>query len=103
MEKSEEVYVVLSDFGWSDLGTWKSLYEVSHKDASQNVIDGHVMLYDTKNCIVKTPKDQLVVVQGLDGYIVAEYDNVLLICKKDEEQKVKDFVADAKSKGTEYI
>lgn len=103
MEKSNDVYVVLSDFGWSDLGTWKSLYEVSHKDPAQNVTDGQVMLYDTKNCIIKTPKDRLVVVQGLDGYIVAEYDNVLLICKKDEEQKVKDFVADAKYKGAEYI
>lgn len=103
MEKSNEVYVLLSDFGWSDLGTWKSLYEVSHKDGLNNVIDGQVMIYDTKNCIIKTPKNRLVVVQGLDGYIVAEYDNVLLICKKDEEQKVKDFVADAKSKGAEFI
>jgi mannose-1-phosphate guanylyltransferase len=103
MEKSDKVYVLLSDFGWSDLGTWKSLYEVSHKDPVNNVIDGQVMIYDTKNCIIKTPKNRLVVVQGLDGYIVAEYDNVLLICKKDEEQKVKDFVADAKSKGAEFI
>jgi mannose-1-phosphate guanylyltransferase len=103
MEKSDEVYVLLSDFGWSDLGTWKSLYDVSGKDSSGNVVDGQVMTYQTTNCIIKTPKDRLVVAQGLDGYIIAEYDNVLLICKKDEEQKVKDFVADAKSKGTEYI
>jgi mannose-1-phosphate guanylyltransferase len=103
MEKAEDVYVLLSDFGWSDLGTWKSLYEVSEKDHEQNVIDGTVMLYNTTNSIIKTPKDRLVVVQGLEGYIVAEYDNVLLICRKDEEQKVKDFVADAKSKGAEYI
>jgi mannose-1-phosphate guanylyltransferase len=103
MEKSEEVYVLLSDFGWSDLGTWKSLYDVSDKDSSGNVIDGQVMTYNTTNCIIKTPKDRLVVAQGLEGYIIAEFDNVLLICKKDEEQKVKDFVADAKSKGAEYI
>jgi mannose-1-phosphate guanylyltransferase len=103
MEKSNEVYVMLSDFGWSDLGTWKSLYDVSGKDAAGNVIDGQVMTYNTTNCIIKTPKDRLVVVQGMDGYIVAEFDNVLLICKKDEEQKVKDFVADAKSKGAEFI
>lgn len=103
MEKADNVYVVLSDFGWSDLGTWKSLYEVSGKDANANVLDARTMLYDTKNCIVKTPKDRLVVLQGLDGYIVAEYDNVLLVCRKDEEQRVKDFVADAKERGVEFI
>ncbi len=103
MEKADNVYVVLSDFGWSDLGTWKSLYEVSDKGENLNVIDGHILLYDTKNCIIKTPKDRLVVVNGLDGYIVAEYDNVLMICRKDEEQKVKEFVADAKERGNEFV
>lgn len=103
MEKAKNVFVVLSDFGWSDLGTWKSLYEVSDKNDDLNVIDGHIMLYDTKNCIIKTPKDRLVVVNGLDGFIVAEYDNVLMICRKEEEQKVKNFVADAKERGTEFV
>lgn len=103
MEKADNVYVVLSDFGWSDLGTWKSLYEVSDKNDDLNVIDGHIMLYDTKNCIIKTPKDRLVVVNGLDGFIVAEYDNVLMICRKEEEQKVKSFVADAKERGIEFV
>lgn len=103
MEKAHNVFVVLSDFGWSDLGTWKSLYEASDKNEDFNVIDGHIMLYDTKNCIIKTPKDRLVVVNGLDGYIVAEYDNVLMICRKEEEQKVKNFVADAKERGAEFV
>ena len=103
MEKAANVHVVLSDFGWSDLGTWKSLYEVSPKDSNENVTDGHILLFDTKNSIIKTPKERLVVVQGLDGFIVAEYDNVLLICRKDEEQRVKDFVAEAKNRGTEFI
>ncbi|GAB4001894.1 mannose-1-phosphate guanylyltransferase [Spirosoma daeguense] len=103
MEKAKNVYVVLSEFGWSDLGTWKSLYEVSDKNEDLNVIDGHIILYDTRNCIIKTPKDRLVVVNGLDGYIVAEYDNVLMICRKEEEQKVKNFVADAKERGTEFV
>ena len=103
MEKAHNVYVVLSDFGWSDLGTWKSLYEVSDKNEDFNVIDGHIILYDTKNCIIKTPKDRLVVVNGLDGFIVAEYENVLMICRKEEEQKVKNFVADAKERGTEFV
>ncbi|MBO0932856.1 mannose-1-phosphate guanylyltransferase [Fibrella aquatilis] len=103
MEKADNVHVVLSDFGWSDLGTWKSLYEVSDKSDDLNVVDGHILLYDTRNCIIKTPKDRLVVVNGLDGYIVAEYDNVLMICRKEEEQKVKEFVADAKERGNEFV
>ncbi len=97
MEKAENVYVVLSDIGWSDLGTWKSLYEVKEKDDDGNVIDGDVMVYDAKNCIIKTPKDRLVVVHGVKNLIIAEYDNVLMICDKDEEQKVKDFVKDTKA------
>ncbi|HEY8400188.1 MAG TPA: mannose-1-phosphate guanylyltransferase [Cytophagaceae bacterium] len=98
MEKAENVYVLLSDFGWSDLGTWKSLYEIQEKNEQGNVIDGNTLLYDTTNCIIKTPKDKLVVLEGLDGYIVAEYDNVLMVCRKENEQRVKEFVADVSSK-----
>jgi mannose-1-phosphate guanylyltransferase len=76
---------------------------VSDKNEEYNVVDGHVLLYDTKNCIIKTPKDRLVAINGLDGFIVAEYDNVLMICRKEDEQKVKAFVADAKEKGTEFV
>jgi mannose-1-phosphate guanylyltransferase len=97
MEKATNVYTILSEFGWSDLGTWKSLYEIAEKDQNQNVIDGKVMLYDSNNCIIKTSHDKLVVVQGLSGYIVAESDGVIMICRKEEEQRVKDFVADAKA------
>ncbi|WP_242926820.1 mannose-1-phosphate guanylyltransferase [Pontibacter vulgaris] len=104
MEKVDNVFVLLSDIGWSDLGTWNSLYTIGQKDEQQNVVDGEVMLYDTNNCIIKTPKERLVVVQGLEGYIIAEHDNVLMICKLDEEQKVKEFMSDAKSKkGPNYI
>ncbi|WP_234735993.1 mannose-1-phosphate guanylyltransferase [Tellurirhabdus bombi] len=103
MEKANNVHVVLSDFGWSDLGTWKSLYEVSEKDANSNSTDGKLILYNTTNSIIKTPKDKLVVINGLDGFIVAEFDNVLLICRKEEEQKVKEFVADAKEHGTQFV
>jgi mannose-1-phosphate guanylyltransferase len=103
MEKAENVYTVMGDFGWSDLGTWKSLYEVSEKDNNENVVDGETMLYGVTNSIIKTPKDRLVVVQGLDGYIIAEYDNVLMICEKEQEQFVKNFVADAGKKGSEFI
>lgn len=104
MEKADNVFVLLSDFGWSDLGTWKSLYENMPKNEQGNVVDGNILLYDTKNCIVKTPKDKLVVIEGLEEFIVAEYDNVIMICKKDNEQKVKDFVAEVKaSKDSRYI
>jgi mannose-1-phosphate guanylyltransferase len=98
MEKAEEVFVMLSDFGWSDLGTWKSLYELSNKDENSNVIEGNTMLYDVKNCIVKVPKEKLVVVEGLEDFIIAEFNDVLMICKKDHEQRVKDFVSDTKNK-----
>lgn len=106
MEHAEDVYVILSDFGWTDLGTWKSLYEVQDKDENQNVLDGNIMTYDTANSIVKTPKDKLVVLEGLNDYIVAEFDNVLMICRKGNEQKVKEFVADIKAdkdKNSRYI
>ncbi len=103
MEKADNVFVIPSDFDWSDLGTWKSLYENSPKDAQKNVITGNVMTYDTKKCIIKTPKDKLVVVQGLENYIIAEFDGVLLICHKDHEQDVKLFVEDAKEKDAKYL
>ena len=103
MEKADNVFVILSDFGWSDLGTWKSLYDVAEKDNSRNTVEGNVMIYDTQNCIIKTPSDKLVVVQGLDGYIVAENEGVLMICKIDEEQRVKNFVADAQKLGSQYV
>ncbi len=97
LEKAANVHVVLSDFGWSDLGTWKSLYEFSEKDSQNNVVNGKTILYDTRECIIKTPHEKLVVINGLEGFIVAEYDNVLLICPRNQEQKVKEIVADVKA------
>lgn len=103
MEKADNVHVVLSDFGWSDLGTWKSLYEISEKDVNQNVTDGNLLLHNTRDCIIKTPKDKLVVINGLEGFIVAEHDGVLLICKKEDEQRVKEFVSEAKELSPHYL
>ncbi|WP_066210664.1 mannose-1-phosphate guanylyltransferase [Flammeovirga sp. MY04] len=104
MEHADNVYVMRTDFGWSDLGTWKSLYEQAPKNEEENVLQGNVMAYETFNSIVKTPSDRLVVVQGLENYIVAEYDNVLMICNKDHEQRVKQFLKNAKEqKGEKYI
>ena len=104
LEKASNVFVIPSDFGWSDLGTWKSLYDNASLNEQGNCIEGNVMTYDSNNCIIKTPADKLVIVEGLENYIIAEFDNVLMICNKDHEQRVKDFVADAKSKfGQKYI
>lgn len=92
MEKAEEIFVCPADFGWSDLGTWGSLLVQSQKDIYGNAVIGQkVDLYDTKNTIVHTLGEKRVVVQGLDGYIVAEKDNTLLICKLTEEQRIKEF------------
>jgi mannose-1-phosphate guanylyltransferase len=102
MEKAREVKVILSDIGWSDLGTWKSLYEISDKTELNNVVDGEVLLYDTQNCMIKTPQNKLVVIQGLNNYIVAENANVLMICSKDQEQQVKQFVEDATAMGERF-
>lgn len=98
MEKAQNVFTVLSDFNWSDLGTWSSIYEQREKDEKENVIDGNVITYDVKNSILRSSKDKLVVVDGLDNFIVIDHDNVLMICPKDQEQKVKKFVTDLKSK-----
>lgn len=105
MEKAENVFVVLSDFGWSDLGTWGSLYtHLDHDTESNGVIGKNVMLYDSSNNVVNVPDDKLVVLQGLNDYIVVESNNTLLICKKEDEQKIKQFVIDIKTdKGEEYV
>lgn len=103
MEKAENVYVVLCDIGWSDLGTWKSLYENSGKDEVNNVVNCRSMLYNVEDSILKMPKDKLVVVKDLKGYIIAEHDNVLMICPKEDEQLVKEFVAKAEDFGKHYI
>ena len=91
MEKSPNIYVHPADFGWSDLGTWGSLHTHIEHDACGNATVGNVQLFDSSNCIVHAPQNRRVVVQGLDGYIVAEKDNTLLICKLDQEQRIKDF------------
>lgn len=106
MEKASNVYVLPTDFGWSDLGTWASVYELSEKDYVGNAVSHSekVIMYDSSNCMVNVPKDKLVVLQGLDDYIVVEANNTLLICQKGKEQSVKQIVADVKSRfGADYI
>ena len=105
MEKAEDVYVLFSDFGWSDLGTWGSLYEHSARDMNGNMLSGeNVFAYDVKNSIINLPDDKIVVLQGLDGYIVVESGNILLVCRQEDEQRIKHFLNDVKiKKGEEYL
>ncbi len=105
MEKADNVYVRSSIIGWSDLGTWGSLYGHIMKDKKHNAVIGkNVMIYDSKNCIVHVPKDKLVVLQGLEDYIVVESDTILMICKKQDEQQIRNFVNDVKvNKGEKFV
>lgn len=106
MEKANNVYVLKAeDIGWSDLGTWGSLYEFSDKNEVGNkVIGKNVLLYDAQNCLVNVPKEKLVVLQGLKDYIVVESDGILLICKMADEQKIRDIVQDVKlNVGDEFV
>lgn len=105
LEKADNVHVIRSDFGWSDLGTWGSLHEISQRDESNNCgLNCKTMFVESYDNIVTMSDNKLVVVQGLEGYIVAESEKVLMICKKEEEQRIKHFVTDVKFRyGDEYI
>lgn len=104
MEKADNVYVVPGKFGWSDLGSWNALHEIRDKDPSSNVIDGNVLLYNTKNCMIKGEENRLIVVQGLDGYLVADCGDVLLICHKDDDKLFRSFVTDVRNhKGDKFV
>lgn len=105
MEKSKKVYVLATEFGWSDLGTWRSLYDQLPHDQQSNAIVGqHVMLEQTANCIISVRGDKLAVIQGLNDFIIVETDNVLLICPKQDEQQIRQLVNDVKiKKGEKYI
>lgn len=105
LEKADNVYVIPSSFGWSDLGTWASAYENLHKDNHQNAVSSsNVMLINTTNSIVHTNDNKLIVIQGLKDYIVVDTDDVLLICHKDKEQEIKEYVGDVKRhKGERYL
>ncbi len=105
MEKADNVYVYCSDFGWADLGTWGSLHENSSKDDNKNaILGGNVFSYELENCIVNMPKDKLVILQGLKDLIIVESDNILLVCKKEDAQEIKQYVNDVKLKlGEKYL
>lgn len=91
MEKADCIYTIPADFGWSDLGNWASLYGLLQKDEAGNAAIGKVSLYECRDCVVQTAEAKSVVLQGLDGYIVAEKNGRILVCKRSEEQRIKDF------------
>lgn len=106
LERSEQVYVMVCDFGWADVGTWHSIYEAMQKSEEDNVvITSDVILEDSRNNIIKLPEGRLAVINGLDGYIIAEKDNVLLICKKEDSSAlVRKYVNEVRlKKGDKYI
>jgi len=105
MEKANNVYVMPASFGWSDLGTWNSAYENMEKDYLGNAVaSDNVIVIDATKCMVNSPKDKLVVLQGLDDFIVVDTKDVLLICSRDKEQSIKEYVAEVKrNKGDKYI
>lgn len=105
MEKASNVCVLAANFGWADLGTWGSLYDISPKDEHQNVaLKCKLLSYESGDNIISLSPNQLAVIQGLEDYIVVQENNVLMICKKSEEQRIRQFVTDAKVEfGDEFI
>jgi len=92
MEKTDKAYVMPAEFGWSDVGTWGSLHTLLSQDEYQNAVIGDcVKMVESEGCMVRMPKDKQVVIQGLKDCIIAEHDNVLLICQLKEEQRIKEW------------
>ncbi|HLP53213.1 MAG TPA: mannose-1-phosphate guanylyltransferase [Chitinophagales bacterium] len=97
MEKADNVYTIPAQFGWSDIGSWDSLYEVYEHDYLGNAVSGqNVKVYDSSNNMVMVPKDKLVVLQGLEDYCVIDTGDVLLVCKRSNEQEIKQITVDLK-------
>ncbi|MFK7952393.1 MAG: mannose-1-phosphate guanylyltransferase [Ekhidna sp.] len=104
LEKADNVFVVPGEFGWSDLGSWNALHELKDKDENENVIEGSAMTYSSKNNYIKGKKDKLIVVQGMEGYLVADFEDVLLVCKKEDSSIFRDFITDVKAgKGEKFV
>ncbi len=105
MEKSANVFIIPSSFGWSDLGTWNSAYENMDKDYLGNAVKGNnVLVIDATRNMVHSNNHKLVVLQGLDDFVVVDTNDVLLICKKEKEQDIKEYMAEAKRlKGDKFM
>src|SRR5678815_5569904 len=104
-EKENNVYIIPSSFGWSDLGTWNSAWDNMERDYLGNAVAGkNVMIMDATKCMVHAENGKLVLLQGLDDFIVVDTKDALLICRKDKEQEIKEFVAEVKrNKGDKYL
>jgi len=105
MEKADNVYVIPSSFGWSDLGTWNSAYENLEKDELDNAVAGdNVIVIDAAHCMVHAPNDKLLLLQGLENFIVVDTPDVLMICQREKEQEIKEYVAEVRrNKGDQYL
>lgn len=103
MEKAEEVYVVLGDIGWSDLGSWNALHEIKEKNSDDNVLEGEIITYDSKDNYILSKTNRLVLAQGLEGFLIADFEDVLLVCKKEDSGIFRTFVNDVKAKKGEGL
>ncbi|MCH5334756.1 MAG: mannose-1-phosphate guanylyltransferase [Alistipes sp.] len=105
MEKADNVYVRCGDFGWSDVGTWGSVYTLSRKDRYANARPASgCYLYDSRNCIVSLPDDKIAVIKGLKDYIVVDTDDVLMICPRSDEQNIRKYIDEVKyNDGEQHI
>ncbi|MFV0607109.1 MAG: mannose-1-phosphate guanylyltransferase [Niabella sp.] len=102
MEKATNVYTIPASFYWSDLGTWNSAYDNMEKDYFKNAVVGsNVVIHDTHNCMIHAQENKLVLIQGLEDYIVVDTNDVLMICKKEKEQEIKEYVTEIKRNGRE--
>lgn len=107
LEKAKNVYVIPADLGWSDLGTWTSIYENADKDKQENAVNTkHLVTYNSTGNLIKLKNEhKAVVIDGLENYIVVDTDKALLICPRANDQLIKDYVQDLKSlkKGEKYL
>jgi len=104
LEKADNVHVILADFDWSDLGSWNTLFDLRDHDESNNAVEANALLFDTSNCFIKGPQDKLIITSGLDGFLVTECDNVLMISKLGDDSVYRDIVKEVRAKkGDKYL
>ena len=105
LEKADNVYVIPSSFGWSDLGTWGSAYENIEKDGNENAVaSDNTILFNSSKNMIHSSGGKLLLLQGLDDYIIVNTEDALLICKKEKEQQIKEYLAEIKrKKGEDFL